>query len=203
MINNQINWILTGFLWFMSSITVVEQRIRRLLFHMFCYSFAVGFSSHAFLKSTFTGFGGDGLVQAVGAVFRTLVNPQRCTNSCFDVCLIYVLLSGHGTPTIIWCTRGGCSPYNRWHTYSFCDVCLGGVIVRWIVWERELVYTCARKILVSIQCFSLCLFLLSQKLDLSMDCSITHGLFQVCQHEYLWRWDSKSFDIIFGGIRDR
>jgi hypothetical protein len=32
---------------------------------------------------------------------------------------------------------------------------------------------------------SLCLFLLSQKLDLSMDCPITHGLFQVCQDEYL------------------
>ncbi len=69
----------------------VAQKLRRLLFHMFCSSFAGGFSAHAFLKSTCTGFGGGGMVQAVGAVLRPLVSPQRCTSSCFDVCLICAL----------------------------------------------------------------------------------------------------------------
>ncbi len=47
------------------NLRAVAQKLRRLLFHMFCYSFAGGFSAHAFLKSTFTDFDGGGLVQTV------------------------------------------------------------------------------------------------------------------------------------------
>ena len=47
------------------------------------------------------------------------------------------------------------------------------------------VYMCTENPGINTVFVSLCLFLLSQKLDLSVDFSITHGLFQVCQDEYL------------------
>jgi hypothetical protein len=47
------------------------------------------------------------------------------------------------------------------------------------------VYMCTENPGINAVFLSLSLFVLSQKLYLSMDCSITHGLFQVCQHEYL------------------
>jgi hypothetical protein len=56
---------------------------------VFCFTCSAGgFTAHAFLKSTFTDFGGGGLVQAVGTALRSLVSPQCCTTTCFDVCLI-------------------------------------------------------------------------------------------------------------------
>ena len=36
----------------------------------------------------------------LGAALRSLVSPQRCTTTCFDVCPICTRLSGQGTPPI-------------------------------------------------------------------------------------------------------
>ncbi len=37
----------------------------------------------------------------LGAALRSLVSPQRCTTTCFYVCLICTRLFGQGTPPII------------------------------------------------------------------------------------------------------
>ncbi len=48
----------------------------------------------------------------LGAVLRSLVSPQRCTTTCFDVFLICTRLFGQETPPIND-TLGGCPPLVR------------------------------------------------------------------------------------------
>ncbi len=68
---------------------------------VFCCDLTGGFSVCPFLKWATTDFVGGGFVQGgLGAVLRSLVSPQRCTTTGFDVCLICTQLSGQGTHPI-------------------------------------------------------------------------------------------------------
>jgi hypothetical protein len=126
--------------------------------------------------------GGLSRVDGLGEVLESLVSPLLCAATCFDVCLICTRMSGQGTLPInslarrllsFWAITLVHTTRVNTHTHILL-VCLG-VSVGVIVWESELVYSCARKILVSVSSLYLALSicLLSQ----IRNRFIIHGLF--------------------------
>ena len=63
----------------------IAQKLGRVLRHILCCALAGGCLAHPSLKTTCTDFGWGGVQAALGAALRSLVSPQRCTTTCFDV----------------------------------------------------------------------------------------------------------------------